>query len=259
MKRWLGRRREAPGGFHASGRRRPGGEGPFGPAEIAGVLECACKDATPAVVLVRETGEVLRGRFEGIEPSRVRLGLDPTAGVRAPQPLSVCGVTFGHDDKAFVFLAPVWGLTEDPRLPGRRVLSLGLPGQIATLDVGAARRIPIGMGVTLSIEVGTYDRRTWSPEAVDLSASGILLEFGPRRPPRLPVGALVEVALELDGVRAELMAAVRRREGSRLGLSFVDVAPGAALTPPEPLREILAKLEERWLEAGSAQSSSSPR
>lgn len=227
--------------------------------EIAGVLECACKDATPVVVLVRDSGEVLRGRFDGFEGSRLRLALDASAAGATLRPLSVCGVTFGHDEKAYVFLAPVWGLAEDPRRPGRQLLSLGLPGQIATLDVGAARRIPIGVGVTLSIEIGTYDRRCWSPEAVDLSASGILLDFGNDRPPRLPPGALVEIALELDGVRAELTAAVRRREGARLGLSFVDVAPGAALTPPEPLRAILTRLEERWLESDAAQSSSSPR
>lgn len=247
MNRWLGRL------------RAQGSERPPGPEEIASVLECACKDATPVVVLVRDTGEVLRGRFDGFEGSRLRLALDPGPGGAVPRPLSVCGVTFAHDEKAYVFLAPVWGLRDDGFLPGRRLLTLGLPGQVATLDVGAARRIPIGVGVTLSIEIGTYDRRSWSPEAVDLSASGILLDFGAERPPRLPVGALVELALELDGMRAALTAVVRRREGARLGLSFVDVAPGAALTPPEPLRGILAKLEERWLESGSDHSSSSPR
>ena len=248
MKRWLDRRRNAPGV-----------EKPPDQAEIAGVLECACKDSTPVVILVRDSGEVMRGRFDGFERSRLRIALDPTAGGATPRPLSVCGVTFGHDEKAYVFLAPVWGVADDPQQPGRRLLSLGLPGQIATLDVGAARRIPIGVGVTLSIEIGTYDRRSWSPEAVDLSASGVLLDFGSERPPRLPVGALVELALELDGLRAQLTAVVRRRESSRLGLSFMDVAPGAALTPPEPLRGILTRLEERWLESDADQSSSSPR
>lgn len=241
MTRWLDRRRG-----------HPGAPPPPGPAEIAAVLECACKDETPAVVLLRETGGVLRGRFAGAGGSRVRLRLDPDPRASLPRPLSVCGVTFAHDERAFVFLAPVWGVVRGAHDGEANVLVLGAPGQIATLDVGAARRIPIGMGVTLSIEIGTYDRRSWTPEAVDLSASGILLDFGSERPPRLPVGALVELALELDGIRACVTAAVRRREGPRLGLSFVDVAPGAALTPPEPLREILARLEQRWLEGVGA-------
>jgi hypothetical protein len=233
MKRWPDRRRTEAG------------------AVIANVLECACKDQTPAVVLLRDSGEVLRGRFELLESSRVTLTLDPPCHGAAPRPLSVCCITFAHDERAYVFLAPLWRVRDDPNAVNGRLLSVGLPGQMAALDVGSARRIPVGVGVTLSIEIGTYDRRTWAPEAVDLSASGILLDFSPDKPPRLPVGALVEIALEFESIRAELTAAVRRREGARLALSFVRPVPGGAAPLPEALRQILSQLEQRWLETST--------
>jgi hypothetical protein len=226
-------------------------ERPPGPAAIANVLECACKDQTRAVVLLRDSGDVLRGRFERLERSRVALRLDPPSRGASPRPLSVCCISFAHDENAYVFLAPLWRVLDDPDPIRGRLLSVGLPGQIAALDVGSARRIPIGVGVTLSIEIGTYDRRAWTPEAVDLSATGILLDFGPGMPPRLPVGALVEIALELEGVRAQLTAAVRRRDESRLALSFVDQAPGAEAPLPAELHQILSRLEERWLETSA--------
>jgi hypothetical protein len=232
MKRWQERRRGAPDS-----------------AEMASVLECACKDHTRAVVLVRDTGEVLRGRFERLEHARVTLALDPSSPAAQPRPLSVCCVSFAHDERAYVFLAPLWRVLVDPSQPGIRLLSVGFPGQIASLDVGSARRIPIGVGVTLSIELGSYDRRSWAPEAVDLSASGVLLEFGTEKPPSLPVGALMEIVLELEGVRAALTAAVRRVEGHRLALSFVEATPGSTAAVPEELTTILAQLEQRWLEA----------
>jgi len=230
MKRWQQQRPRSPG-----------------PAQIASVLECACKDRTPAVVLVRDTGDVLRGRFERLERSRVTLSLHPSSGAASPRPLSVCCVSFAHDERAYVFLAPLWRVLGDPNEARGRLLSVGLPGQIASLDVGSARRIPIGVDVTLNIELGTYDRRSWAPEAVDLSATGVLLDFGAEKPPRLPLGALVETVLEFEGVRVELTAAVRRREGNRLALSFVDTAPSSPAALPEELAGILARLEQRWL------------
>jgi hypothetical protein len=234
MRRWLERRRAAPG-----------------PAEIENALECACKDRSPAVVLLREQGDVLRARFERLERNRVTLVLDPGAAAAAPRPLSVCCISFAHDERVHVFLAPIWRVTSDPSEAQQRLLSVGLPGQLATLDVGSARRIPIDVGMTFGSVIGTYDRRSWAPEAVDLSATGILLDFGREKPPRLPVGALVEIALEFEGERATLTAAVRRREGARLGLSFVDAAHGASITPPPALAVILGRLEERWLETSS--------
>lgn len=254
MRRWMDRRRAAPdGGSGVSAPRRVAArERAPGPAEIRGVLECACKDATPAVVLAHDDGFVLRGRFAALQGSRVTLALDPSEAKPAIRPLSVCSVSFAHDERAYVFLAPVWRLREGNDGAGRRLLSLGLPGQMASLDAGAARRIPVGMGVTLSIEVGTYDRRTWSPDAVDVSASGVLLDFGEETPPRLPVGALVEIALELEGRRAALTAAVRRREEGRLALSFVVAEGGSAAEPSEALREMLSLLERRWLESSHA-------
>jgi hypothetical protein len=251
MKRWIERRRADGRERRHAAPRGTGARGP-GPAEIESVLECAVKDATPAVVLVRDTGDVFRARFSRLERSRVTLALERSSCGPAPRPLSVCCVTFAHDERAYVFLAPLWRVTGDADSEAGRLLSVGLPGQMATLDVGSARRIPIGVGVTLSIEIGTYDRRSWTPEAVDLSASGILLDFGAKKPPRLPVGALVEIALECEGVRAELTAAVRRREGSRLALSFMGPASGEPTAPTEELYAILSQLEARWLESHGA-------
>lgn len=250
MKGWIDRRRAGTEADRQPAKREKAVRGP-GRAEIANVLECAVKDATPAVILVRDTGDVFRARFSRLDRSRVTLALEPSSHDAAPRPLSVCCVTFAHDERAYVFLSPLWRVTGDANSEAGRLLSVGLPGQMATLDVGSARRIPIGVGVTLSIEIGTYDRRSWTPEAVDLSASGVLLDFGAAKPPRLPVGALVEIALECEGVRAALTAAVRRREGARLALSFMGPLPGAPHAPNEELRTILARLEARWLESSS--------
>jgi hypothetical protein len=247
MQRWIDRRRAARKRPASGPRPAVSRERVPGPAEIENVLECACKDATPAVVLVRDTRDVLRGRFACREGSRVSLVLDGQEDGAAPRPLSLCCVSFALDERAYVFLAPLWRISPNPGKAPGRLLSVGLPGQMAALDVGSARRIPIG--VTLPIEIGTYDRRAWTPEAVDLSATGVLLEFGAEKPPRLPVGALVEITLELEDVRATLTAAVRRRDGSRLALSFVDLIPGPTATPPQELQEILARLEHLWLES----------
>jgi len=249
MQRWIDRRRAARKRPTSGARPAVSRERVPGPAEIENVLECACKDATPAVVLVRDTGDVLRGRFACREGSRVSLLLDGPEDGAALRPLSLCCVSFALDERAYVFLAPLWRISPNPGEAPGRLLSVGLPGQMAALDVGSARRIPINVGVTLPIEIGAYDRRAWTPEAVDLSATGVLLEFGAEKPPRLPVGALVEIALELEDVRATLTAAVRRRDGSRLALSFVDLVPGSTATPPQQLQEILARLEQLWLES----------
>ena len=84
---------------------------------------------------------------------------------------------------------------------------------------------------------------------VDVSLSGIFLEFRASGDFQLPLGCLVSVQLSFDGDRVALSGEVRRRNHSGYGLFFSEVLQGGALRPPEALRAIVRKLEQRWLES----------
>ncbi len=207
------------------------------------------------MILVRDTGEVLRGRFEELASAHVTLRVEPTGPASAPRQLGVCCVSFVHDERAFVFLAPLWRLVDAPDAGKGKLLSVGMPGQMATLDLGSARRIPMPPGAEPEVQVATYDRRAWRPQAVDVSATGILLDFGDERPPRLPLGALVEISLGFGGACAALTAAVRRCDGARVALSFVREATDARAAGAGGS----TRSSKRWRSAGWPTPPAEPR
>jgi len=127
-----------------------------------------------------------------------------------------------------------------------------VPGQMSAMDARTALRVPAHAASGLRVELQTYDRRTWEPDALDVSRTGILLDFGSERAPQLPAGALVELRLSLATTSVDLTAVARRQDGRRLGLSFVDSVRGGTLEPPRALDELLARLESSWLHTTAA-------
>jgi hypothetical protein len=99
-------------------------------------------------------------------------------------------------------------------------------------------------GLTTTVRHGECEIEA-TPKSISLS--GVFVELPDPPGIELPVGAQVEVTLELDTDHETLEAIVRRRHDSGCGLFFPASMKDEELDPPATLARIVMTLQRRWL------------
>jgi hypothetical protein len=213
------------------------------PPEVRAVLSEQVTFRAPAAVALLDSGRRFDVRFAGLGEREVSFDLPSPFPPPRLEALSACWVSFVHRRRSVAFLSHVRRVDAGttPELP--RQLVLRLPSRLASEDLRSARRIGglRASGVRVGLDAGRRGR--WTPAPVNLSASGILLEFDRTSAPPLHAGSEARVELRLAEESVTLEARVRRRQGPRLALTFRDVLRDGDLAPPPALARILERLE----------------
>jgi hypothetical protein len=109
-------------------------------------------------------------------------------------------------------------------------------------------RVPLSISSGLSASI-TFGDKTCSVRPLNLSLSGILLEFSEGEVFEMPIDTQISIRLQLQDTTAALGGVVRRRIGNQYGISFPDSRRDYKLDPLASLQVIYAKLEKQWLRA----------
>jgi hypothetical protein len=160
------------------------------------------------------------------------------------KPLSQCVFAFCLGNRGCAFLAPVRDFQCDT-FP--ETLSVQRPNELAT-ERRSAFRVPIFGDSAPVVQIRGNDQASWTPQPVDISLTGILVDFSKGEVPDLPIDTSVQVQLRLNEVEVELLGQVRRRDGARYGIFFSEVLKGGEVEPPSALSELVRELEEIWLQ-----------
>ncbi len=107
-------------------------------------------------------------------------------------------------------------------------------------------RVPLSSSSGLSTSI-TFGSQTCLVTPLNLSLSGILIAFLGDTVYEMSIGAYVIVTLQLRDKTAVLNGVVRRRDGNRYGIFFLDSIRHHELDPPDSLQVIFTMLERLWL------------
>lgn len=230
----------------AVGSPESSGSGP----DPAAILSESCTFHAPAVVMDLSSPQRLEGRFASLQDREVVIDVVASSGEMRIQPLSACCVSFPHRGRAMVFLTRVRRIEQGATAERPRQLGLRLPAQIVSEDLRSAYRVNNTRGSGL--EMTLHDRRghSWTPQIANLSMSGCLIEFleGDGPGADWSFGSDVGVDLAMGSRSISLCGVVRRREGTRWGLTFREALRGGDVDPPDALSGIVRELERRWSE-----------
>jgi hypothetical protein len=211
---------------------------------IERVLAECCVFGCPASVLSPEVHLHSRARFAALSERRVvfNLFLDDTA---IPfRQFVACSVGFTYHGRAHFFSS----LAQNSTL-GSAVLPqlmLAYPGAIATVEARESYRVPLFRDTEIQAFL-SHGENSWAVHPVDLSMTGILVEFAGTGVPDLPVGTVTSLKLSIDADSCVLRSEVRNRRGDCYGLIFIDVVQSGELRPPEMLFRIVRAAELEWL------------
>jgi hypothetical protein len=115
-----------------------------------------------------------------------------------------------------------------------------------TTERRMAFRVAVPRLTDLTVRIG-FKGKTWSVAPVDLSLTGILIEFPKPEAVDIPADAKISLELRLGDKNSVLMGVVRRRKDNQYGILFVDSLRNGELKPPESLVYIYKELERQWL------------
>ena len=107
-------------------------------------------------------------------------------------------------------------------------------------------RVPLSISSGLSVSI-TFGDKTCSVRPLNISLSGILVEFSEGEVYEMPIYTRIKIRLQLQDKTAVLNGVVRRRSGNQYGILFPDAIRDNELVPPDSLQVIYAKLEKQWL------------
>ncbi len=143
---------------------------------------------------------------------------------------SVHAVCFGQPPGSSVLLGTVKHYDENQ---GRLLLTSLSP--ITRLERRLSQRIPVPINCGLVARI-VQGEEQWTPRPVDLSMSGLGIEFAPDATPKLAMGTSVNVTLRFGDHATELPARVAREDKGSYGLCFIPPIP-------HPLQRIYRLLE----------------
>jgi len=214
--------------------------------DITSLLSEHCSALLPGMVILPGLGTVIPARLARLMGDLLVLDLlGDTKG--QPRFLTSCVVSYYVGSCSTVFITRVesfiLGVDEQPSK-----LTVKMPGAITLAETRQSVRVPVVEGVDLDVVARQQDK-TWRPRPLDISLSGIRLEFADD--PGLAIGARLLVELALEEQRASLQAEVRRRVGTTiLGLFFPGVWEGDELNPPQRYANIVTRIERHWIKKG---------
>jgi hypothetical protein len=107
-------------------------------------------------------------------------------------------------------------------------------------------RVPVSPSSSLSVSV-TFGSKSCLVTPLNLSLSGIYIAFLGHEIYEMSTGAHVNITLQLQDKTASLNGVVRRRDGNRYGIFFLDSIRHHELDPPDSLQVIYTTLERQWL------------
>jgi hypothetical protein len=108
-------------------------------------------------------------------------------------------------------------------------------------------RVPILKGSAPLVQILSDESMLSTPRALDISVTGILVEFPPAEAPEFPIDTKVRLKIRFEDTALDLKGLVRRKQGGRYGIFFPEVIKGIHIEPPEALAKIVRKLEAIWL------------
>jgi len=107
-------------------------------------------------------------------------------------------------------------------------------------------RVPLSISRGLSTSL-TFGGKTCSVRPLNLSLSGILVEFSEDEVFEMPIDTQIKIRIQLQETTTVLNGVVMRRSGNQYGIFFPDSVRGEELDPPDSLQAICTKLEKQWL------------
>jgi hypothetical protein len=108
-------------------------------------------------------------------------------------------------------------------------------------------RVPV-VGQPLHVAVKANAGHSWAPAGVNLSESGILVEFPTSVPaPEFAAGTALTVALQFEEHLVIVDGAVRRRQGSQYGIEFRPSPVPDGVRARNQVAALVATVERRWL------------
>ena len=107
-------------------------------------------------------------------------------------------------------------------------------------------RVPLSISSGLSASI-TFGDKACSVRPLNLSLSGILVEFSEGEVYEMPIDTQIKISLQLQDTTTVLNGVVCRCSGNQYGIFFPDSFRDNELHPPDSLQGIYIKLEKQWL------------
>lgn len=208
--------------------------------DTTAVIRDCCSYGAPAIILNPESGVVCHARFASTSDDSI--GFHLLEDVREFPKMKSYLISFSHGGNCWAFFAAILEYKRIP-LTAAPYLTLKMSSGIFGVEARMTYRIPIETGSELILRLFSQDGTTLLPRPVDVSLTGILIEFGKVDDPDLPLSSVVGLEMQLANQTVNLKAVVKRRDGHRYGLFFQEVVTGHGIEPPASLRMIVDSLD----------------
>jgi hypothetical protein len=213
------------------------------------ILKGCCRNQAPAVILsLKRAKAYYNAQFSSISGDSLTLSLIEESDIVMIKGEDGC-ISFTYQNGTHAVFAKV---IECPhKLPSKSSeLVLRLRSGIVDLEPRMAYRVHVEPGSSLTVHLITKDGREWMPKAIDLSLSGVFIDFDDQDMyPKLFVGSEVILEIKLPPHAVTLKGEVKRRVGPRYGIFFPTVATKQGPNPPPKLRRIVNILRREWQRA----------
>ena len=210
---------------------------------IAAVLEECCSYRAPALILTPTLNLVFHAHFVEVSKDSITLNLvnnvvnDADLWHTAPRLF----ISFSHNGNCCAFFAEVLEY-QDKDTVSSPALKLKVSSKLIGMESRMSYRVPIGEKFAPSVRIFTKDGRVFLPKPIDLSFTGILIEFDETEDPDFRLSEDLGLELRLNKYLVHIKAVVKRRDGHRYGLFFPEAVTRNGLNPPQALQKIFASL-----------------
>ncbi len=209
------------------------------------ILKECCENRAPALILSLENVQTcFHAQMAALSEGTVTLQLKHLLTI-VPTIGSSCWVSFTYRGDSGALFSTILEYRPEQSPAPELVLKLG--SSIVSAEARMAYRVKVAPDCPMTIRVYHDDGRAWDVKALDMSVTGMLIDFGATAPV-FPIGTLIHITLILHSFIASLTAEVRRQVGSAYGVFFQDVVDGKRLLPPPALQCIVSALERHWLQ-----------
>ena len=214
--------------------------------QIVSMLGAQCARLNTARIITSDLGLLCQARFSALSAESILFELLDPPETAYFRPLSLSVVSFNSGSRHCIFLSSVIHFKEDEEFRIGQLL-LRIPSDIIAAESRIAFRVPLGRDTELRVRVVDENGKTWTPRAINISMTGILIEFPADDVPGFQTDDWLQVELRMNDHVERLKGFVRRCEGRGYGLIFPEVLQGAEFDPPAALRTIVNTLERNWL------------